>query len=112
MSIVKKGSEDMSENVMSWGNFADGIHAQTLEDAFEAGVKAWVELYYRDFTDATEIDGDTLHHMQRAVELVNNDVIFEDVVTEAEESINANGGIRSHSDGKLHKVGPTFKEEK
>lgn len=91
--------------------FLDSLHESKLNERLRDGLKAYVWLYYRDFTDATNLDRDTIFAMQKLLEDVSNDLYLDEIVTETEAEINAAGGVMSQTENVMHKVGPTYNDD-
>jgi hypothetical protein len=95
---------------MNW--FVDSLVREQNRTALTDGLKAFVRLYYDEFTDATEVEPEVLRTMVALLSALsmgpNEDV--EEIVSEIEQEINEGGGVRSDSDGMYHKV-CTYKED-
>lgn len=79
--------------------------ARKEEEALAEGIKAYVWLYFNDFTDATELEPDVVRKLEWLVNILEvTDLDLPELVTEAEQEINEAGGIRSDSDGTVHTV--------
>ncbi len=91
---------------MNWilNSMTREAHRDTLAD----GLKAFVRLYYDEYTDATEVEPGALRALDAMLGYLSIDL--EGIVSEVEEEINDEGGVRSDSDGTYHKV-CTYKRE-
>lgn len=98
-------------DVSAWPNFIDGLHEARLVEEYAQGLRAIVELYYREYTDATELEPDLLSALSTVVSFIDSEVVLAEEIAKAEKSINAGGGIVSHSDGTRHKVHTTIPSE-
>lgn len=91
--------------------FLDSLLDSKLNERLSDGLKAYVWMYYREFTDAEKVDGDTIGVLAKLLEDVPNDLHLDEIVAEVEEMINGSGGIFSQTTGKHHGVGPTYDDD-
>lgn len=85
-------------------SLVDMIVQDTLERNATDGADALIELYYRNYTDATELDASfiaALLVVTQDCQIAQED--FDEAIRDAEKRINERGGIVG-SDGKPHKV--------
>ena len=90
--------------------YFEGLVREGKRTALHDGLKAFVFLYYSNYTDATAVEPDTLRLLADLLEHVDLTEDVVEIVTEAEEEINQVGGIRSETSGKTHKVN-TYPDE-
>lgn len=87
---------------MNW--FIDSLIREQVRTTVVDGLKAYVRLYYDTNTDATEVEPEALRAIDSLLTFVSVTEDVEDIVSQAEEEINDEGGVRSDTDGKYHKV--------
>ncbi len=85
-------------------SFVEFLARARLETELSDGLQAFVRLYYESYTDATALDPDTLRRLEALLNVLDGPPDLEDLVTEVEDNINSEGGIRSATDGELHLV--------
>jgi len=90
--------------MFGWEAFASSLHMQSMQEQLEAGVRAWVELYYLTNTDAIMIEPEALGALDVMLSHVSNGLDVGETIMSAEDMINSNGGVTSHSDGTRHLV--------
>ncbi len=49
---------------LGWPVFAAGLIDGHRREAVADGLKAWIALYFEEYSDATDIDGDTWRHLE------------------------------------------------
>jgi hypothetical protein len=75
-----------------------GRKTQALAD----GLAAFVSLYYDNYTDAKEIEHNTLRMLRSLVEESGVGIDVDLLIYETETRINQEGGVTSDSDGASH----------
>ncbi len=85
--------------------FMDGFVAANMRETWAAGVKAWVHLYYHEYTDATQIEPEALRALLSLYDdWVSYDADALDLIREAEKEINDAGGVMSATTNERHPV--------
>lgn len=87
---------------MNW--YLDGLVQQGRRDALAQGLKAFVGLYFDEYTDATAVEPEVLVTLDNLLTVVPVDYDVEDLVRDAEADINAVGGVLSATTNKRHQV--------
>lgn len=88
------------------------IERQRKVDALNEGLAAFVKLYYDNFTDATEVEADAIRALTNLADILDlADVDVQDIIRSAESDLNATGGVRSDTDGTVHKVHTAWADE-
>jgi len=91
----------------------DGIPASLLlhgmarasdERALAEGIKAFVRMYYQNYSDARRLDAYAVSAIEGMLMGAESSDDIEELVTEAETEINETGGVRSANDGTIHMV--------
>lgn len=95
---------------LGWNVFATSLHRQRLQQEFGDGLKAFVRLYYNNYTDAVRLEPNILDLLRQLVYEASASIDEDDLIREVEQEINDEGGVEG-SDGVKHKV-CTFEEEK
>jgi hypothetical protein len=85
------------------------LENQRLQENLVDGLKAVVRLHYTEYTDQEEVYAPVLEAMQTILDHVYGVYDLEEIVTQVEREINADGGVKSDSDGSRHRV-VTFPE--
>ena len=91
-------------------NFLHDLEIQGQREGLIEGLSLAVRMHYLEYTDQTELYGPFAAALETIMEHVGyTGTYVEDLVSKAEYEINQEGGIRSATDGKRHKV-VTYKD--
>lgn len=82
----------------------ESLRRGELEEAVAAGARALVRAYYENYTDATQLEDGAITDLDKVLEWSPFGHDINEIVVEAERAINAEGGVRSDTDGTRHLV--------